>query len=47
VYSAEEEPKIMITGKWNTFMSCQPCDPEGEPIPGTELKEVVPFTYRF
>jgi len=40
VYSAEEEPKIMITGKWNTSMSCQPCDQEGEPLPGTELKEI-------
>lgn len=48
VYSAEEEPKIMISGKWNTSMSCQPCDQEGEPLPGTELKEViVSFTLHF
>ncbi|RWW34543.1 hypothetical protein GW17_00000690, partial [Ensete ventricosum] len=40
VYSAEEEPKILMTGKWNESMSCQPCDQEGEPLPGTELKEV-------
>ncbi|KAL6645869.1 hypothetical protein ACP70R_017477 [Stipagrostis hirtigluma subsp. patula] len=40
VYSAEEEPKIMMTGKWNQSMSCQPCDQEGEPLPGTELKEI-------
>ncbi|KAG2552966.1 hypothetical protein PVAP13_9KG493000 [Panicum virgatum] len=48
VYSAQEEPKIMITGKWNTSMSCQPCDQEGEPLPGTELKEVIVcFTFCF
>jgi hypothetical protein len=41
VYSAAEEPKIMMTGKWNQSMSFQPCDQEGEPLPGTELKEVI------
>lgn len=40
VYSSEEEPKMMMTGKWNESMSCQPCDLEGEPLPGTELKEI-------
>jgi hypothetical protein len=40
VYNKNEEPKIMITGKWNESLSCQPCDVEGEPIEGTELKEV-------
>jgi hypothetical protein len=40
VYSAAEEPKIMMTGKWNESMSFQPCDQEGEPLPGTELKEI-------
>ncbi|XP_021863659.1 oxysterol-binding protein-related protein 3C isoform X2 [Spinacia oleracea] len=40
VYDANEEPKILMTGKWNESMSCQPCDVEGEPQPGTELKEV-------
>lgn len=40
VYNAEEEPKILMTGKWNESMSYQPCDMEGEPLPGTELKEV-------
>lgn len=40
VYSADEEPKILMTGKWNESMSYQPCDVEGEPLPGTELKEV-------
>ncbi|GJN31038.1 hypothetical protein PR202_gb19392 [Eleusine coracana subsp. coracana] len=40
VYSAAEEPKIMMTGKWNQSMSYQPCDQEGEPLPGTELKEI-------
>lgn len=39
VYNAAEEPKILMTGKWNESMSYQPCDPEGEPLPGTELKE--------
>lgn len=39
VYSASEEPKILITGKWNEAMSYQPCDSEGEPLPGTEMKE--------
>lgn len=40
VYNSEEEPKILMTGKWNESMSYQPCDLEGEPLPGTELKEV-------
>ncbi|KAG5515284.1 hypothetical protein RHGRI_036355 [Rhododendron griersonianum] len=39
VYNAAEEPKVLITGKWNESMSYQPCDMEGEPLPGTELKE--------
>ena len=37
VYSAAEEPKIMMTGKWNEKISYQPCVAEGEPLPGTEL----------
>ncbi|PKU76056.1 oxysterol-binding protein-related protein 3A [Dendrobium catenatum] len=40
VYDAAEEPKILITGKWNESMRYQPCDGDGEPLPGTELKEV-------
>ncbi|GLT89573.1 hypothetical protein SLE2022_075510 [Rubroshorea leprosula] len=40
IYNAAEEPKILMTGKWNESMSYQPCDGEGEPLPGTELKEV-------
>ncbi|KDO51159.1 hypothetical protein CISIN_1g012776mg [Citrus sinensis] len=40
VYDAAEQPKILMTGKWNESMSYQPCDSEGEPLPGTELKEV-------
>ncbi|KAG5553939.1 hypothetical protein RHGRI_011714 [Rhododendron griersonianum] len=40
VYNAAEEPKMLITGKWNESMSYQPCDMEGEPLPGTNLKEV-------
>ncbi|KAK4408804.1 Oxysterol-binding protein-related protein 3C [Sesamum angolense] len=40
VYNADEEPKILMTGKWSESMSYQPCDLEGEPLPGTELKEV-------
>ncbi|GFP82319.1 oxysterol-binding protein-related protein 3a [Phtheirospermum japonicum] len=40
VYNANEEPKILMTGKWSESMSYQPCDSEGEPLPGTELKEV-------
>lgn len=40
-YNAEEEPKILMTGKWNESMSYQPCDMEGEPLTGTELKEVI------
>lgn len=39
VYNASEEPKILMTGKWNETMSYQPCDAEGEPLPGTDLKE--------
>lgn len=41
VYNSAEEPKILMTGKWNEFMSYQPCDMEGEPLPNTELKEVI------
>jgi hypothetical protein len=40
VYNSDEEPKLLITGKWNSSMSYQPCDMEGEPLPGTELKQV-------
>ena len=40
VYNASDEPKILITGKWDESMNYQPCDMEGEPLPGTELKEV-------
>ncbi|KAM1115571.1 hypothetical protein ACFX1X_006325 [Malus domestica] len=40
VYNAAEEPQILMTGKWNESMSYQPCDLVGEPLPGTELKEV-------
>ncbi|KAJ3682726.1 hypothetical protein LUZ60_012953 [Juncus effusus] len=40
VYSSEEEPKIMMTGKWNQSMSCQPCDGEGEPLPNSQLQEL-------
>lgn len=40
VYDANEEPKLLMTGKWNESMSYQPCDVEGEPLPGTDLKEV-------
>lgn len=40
VYNANEEPKILMTGKWSECMSYQPCDLEGEPLPGTELEEV-------
>ncbi|XP_061354238.1 oxysterol-binding protein-related protein 3A-like [Gastrolobium bilobum] len=39
VYNAADEPKILITGKWNEAMSYQVCDLEGEPLPGTEPKE--------
>ncbi|KAL1073362.1 hypothetical protein V6Z11_D11G215800 [Gossypium hirsutum] len=39
VYNSAEEPKILMTGKWNESMSYQPCDSEGEPFPGTKLKE--------
>eukprot|EP00475_Leptophrys_vorax_P039165 TRINITY_DN7022_c0_g1_i1.p1 TRINITY_DN7022_c0_g1~~TRINITY_DN7022_c0_g1_i1.p1 ORF type:complete len:456 (+),score=66.76 TRINITY_DN7022_c0_g1_i1:85-1368(+) len=40
VYDPSEEPKMLITGKWNEFLSCQPCDVEGEPLPGSTLTEV-------
>ncbi|CAI8616580.1 unnamed protein product [Vicia faba] len=40
IYNSSEEPKILMTGKWNQSMSYQPCDSEGEPLPNTELKEV-------
>ncbi|THU63850.1 hypothetical protein C4D60_Mb01t20180 [Musa balbisiana] len=47
VYDAAEEPKILITGKWNESMSCQPCDKEGEPLSGTELKEVCCVSHSY
>ena len=47
VYDANEEPKILMTGKWSESMSYQPCDAEGEPLPGTELKEVILFEVLF
>ncbi|PSR95100.1 Oxysterol-binding protein-related protein like [Actinidia chinensis var. chinensis] len=40
VYNAAEEPMLLMTGKWNESMGYQPCDLEGEPVPGTEMKEV-------
>lgn len=43
VYSADEVPKMLITGKWNEFVNYQPCDAEGEPLPGTKLEEVSSF----
>ncbi|KAL6955438.1 Oxysterol-binding protein-related protein 3C [Sarracenia purpurea var. burkii] len=43
VYNASEEPKLLMTGKWNESMSYQPCDLEGEPLPGTELKESLSY----
>lgn len=46
VYNKAEEPKILITGKWNSSIRYQPCDMEGEPLPGTELKEVWRATDR-
>ncbi|GJU42571.1 reverse transcriptase domain-containing protein [Tanacetum coccineum] len=39
VYNSAEEPKILMTDKWNLSMSYQSCDLEGEPLP--ELKERV------
>lgn len=40
VYNSADEPKILITGKWNEALSYQVCDSEGEPLSGVELKEV-------
>ncbi|CAK9185313.1 unnamed protein product [Ilex paraguariensis] len=40
VYNSAEEPKILMTGKWNESLSYQLCDLEGEPLSGAELKEV-------
>uniref|UniRef100_A0A7N0TCR2 Oxysterol-binding protein n=1 Tax=Kalanchoe fedtschenkoi TaxID=63787 RepID=A0A7N0TCR2_KALFE len=39
VYNAAEEPQILMTGKWNESMNYQPCDLDGEPLSGSELKE--------
>lgn len=47
MYDANEEPKILMTGKWSESMSYQPCDAEGEPLTGTELKEVILFKVLF
>ena len=51
VYDSNEEPKLLMTGKWNESLSYQPCDVEGEPMPGTELKEVKtlfsPFKFSY
>lgn len=43
VYDKDEIPKMLITGKWNEFMSYQPCDADGEPLSGTELEKVSYF----
>ncbi|KAI3897641.1 hypothetical protein MKW92_031317 [Papaver armeniacum] len=40
VYNAAKKPKILMTGKWTECMSYQPCDEDGKPLPGTELKEI-------
>ena len=40
VYNAADEPKVLMTGKWNQSMSYQPCDLEGEPLPDTQMTEV-------
>ncbi|MED6120869.1 Oxysterol-binding protein- protein 3C [Stylosanthes scabra] len=40
VYNAKEEPEILMTGKWVESLQYQPCDLEGEPRPGSEMKEV-------
>ncbi|CAO2820298.1 unnamed protein product [Amaranthus hypochondriacus] len=40
VYNAADEPKVLMTGKWNKSMSYQPCDLEGEPLPDTQMTEV-------
>jgi hypothetical protein len=40
VYNSSEEPKMLMTGKWSESLSYQPCDSEGEPLSGTEMKEV-------
>ncbi|GAB2274390.1 Oxysterol-binding protein- protein 3C [Dionaea muscipula] len=40
VFNDAEEPKLLMTGKWNESMSYQPCDKNGDPLSGTELKEV-------
>lgn len=47
VYDSNEEPKLLMTGKWNESLSYQPCDVEGEPMPGTELKEVKTLFFFF
>eukprot|EP00246_Nothoceros_aenigmaticus_P017170 TRINITY_DN820_c0_g1_i1.p1 TRINITY_DN820_c0_g1~~TRINITY_DN820_c0_g1_i1.p1 ORF type:complete len:458 (+),score=67.58 TRINITY_DN820_c0_g1_i1:393-1766(+) len=40
VYNKDEEPQILLTGKWNSSLFCQSCDMDGEPIPGSEPTEV-------
>ncbi|KAG0598242.1 hypothetical protein M758_12G056900 [Ceratodon purpureus] len=40
VYNKDGGSKLLMTGNWSTSMSYQPCDAEGEPIDGTELKEI-------
>lgn len=46
MYNSADEPKILMTGKWNEAMNYQVCDSEGEPLPGTELKEVCYSNFR-
>lgn len=41
VYNSAEEPKILVTGKWNESLSYQACDIEGEPLTCTKLEEVL------
>ncbi|KAD0079196.1 hypothetical protein E3N88_44814 [Mikania micrantha] len=38
MYILLEEPKILMTGKWNTSMSYQPCDWMGSPFQELTLK---------
>lgn len=39
VYNVAEEPKILMTRRWNESTSYRFYDWEGEPRPGTKLKE--------
>ncbi|GBG60555.1 hypothetical protein CBR_g8578 [Chara braunii] len=40
VYDANETPKYIVSGKWNSSMGYVKCDADGEPLEGQELEKI-------